>query len=110
MMSIEQFFSAAEFSVPRRLMQRSTAPISRAFIALLIHATDKKEWMDAMERMADLWCRFMHDDPKWPSHGWYECRACGRRYPVWESSPATRGVMVLPRETRASNALVAQPN
>lgn len=39
------------------------------------------------ERIADLWCRFMHTEPMWPSHGWYECRKCGRRHRVcWEES------------------------
>jgi hypothetical protein len=37
-------------------------------------------------RISDLWCRLMHAEPMWPSHGQYECRTCGRRYPVcWES-------------------------
>src|SRR5882762_6983089 len=29
-----------------------------------------------------LWCDFMHAAPMWPIHGEYECRICGRRYPV----------------------------
>ena len=29
-------------------------------------------------RIADLWCRVMHTEPMWPSHGYYECRTCGR--------------------------------
>jgi hypothetical protein len=41
-------------------------------------------------RIADLWCSLMHGEPMWPAHGQYECRTCGRRYPVcWqEQSPA----------------------
>ena len=36
-------------------------------------------------RFWDLWCRLMHDAPMWPSHGEYECRTCGRYFPVcWE--------------------------
>jgi hypothetical protein len=41
-----------------------------------------------------LWCRFMHTEPMWPSHGQYECRTCGRRFQVcWEqpSTVASRG-------------------
>ena len=33
-------------------------------------------------RFGMLWCDFMHDSPMWPIHGEYECRVCGRRYPV----------------------------
>jgi len=36
-------------------------------------------------RIADLWCKLMHKDPMWPSHGHYECRSCGRLHQVcWE--------------------------
>ena len=64
--------------------------------------------MEAMARIADFWCRFMHDEPMWPTHGWYECRTCGRRYRVrWEEpSSATPDVMVLPRETQAPDTLM----
>ena len=27
-------------------------------------------------RIAELWCRLMHREPMWPSHGQYECRRC----------------------------------
>jgi len=49
-------------------------------------------------RIADLWCKLMHTDPMWPSHGQYECRTCGRRHQVcWEHPiPAIRGAVVLP--------------
>lgn len=33
-------------------------------------------------KFGSLWCDFMHDAPMWPIHGKYECRICGRRYPV----------------------------
>ncbi len=47
-------------------------------------------------RIADLWCRLMHAEPMWPSHGQYECRTCGRRHPVcWqEPSPGSSRVLV----------------
>jgi hypothetical protein len=36
-------------------------------------------------KIANLWCRLMHAEPMWPSHGQYECRTCGRRHRVcWE--------------------------
>ena len=36
-------------------------------------------------RIADRWCKLMHKNPMWPSHGQYECRTCGRRHQVcWE--------------------------
>jgi hypothetical protein len=38
-----------------------------------------------MGYLAKIWCRTMHDSPMWPSHGHYQCRTCGREYPVpWE--------------------------
>jgi hypothetical protein len=39
-------------------------------------------------RIADLWCRLMHTQPMWPSHGQYECRTCGRRHQVCWEQPA----------------------
>lgn len=37
---------------------------------------------DRAERIAEIWCSLMHDAPMWPIHGQYQCRSCGRRYPV----------------------------
>jgi hypothetical protein len=38
-----------------------------------------------IERIGIWWCNLMHDAPRWPIHGKYECGACGRHYPVlWE--------------------------
>ncbi len=38
-------------------------------------------------KLGEIWCRLMHESPMWPIHGHYECRTCGRRYPVvWERS------------------------
>ena len=35
--------------------------------------------------IAEVWCRTMHRSPMWPAHGQYQCRTCGREYPVpWE--------------------------
>ncbi len=35
-----------------------------------------------LERVEDFWCRNMHGQPMWPSHGHYQCRVCLRQYPV----------------------------
>jgi len=35
-----------------------------------------------IDHLGALWCDIMHDSPMWPTHGEYECRICGRRYPV----------------------------
>ena len=46
-----------------------------------------------------LWCGIMHDAPKWPIHGHYECGICGHRYPVpWEEAevPASRRPVLAP--------------
>lgn len=41
------------------------------------------------ERIAEIWCGLMHDAPMWPIHGQYQCRTCGRRYPVpWSAQHA----------------------
>jgi len=34
------------------------------------------------EKLGEVWCGIMHDAPMWPIHGHYECRTCGRHYPV----------------------------
>jgi hypothetical protein len=39
-------------------------------------------WQRAARSFGALWCDFMHDSPMWPIRGKYECRTCGRRYPV----------------------------
>jgi len=53
-------------------------------------------------RIADLWCRLMHAAPMWPAHGQYECRTCGRRYPVWDQPfPAAPRAMDEARARRA---------
>jgi len=39
-------------------------------------------YQSAVWQFGTLWCEFMHDSPMWPIHGDYECRICGRRYPV----------------------------
>jgi len=42
-----------------------------------------------METLAKLWCSMMHDSPMWPIHERYECRVCGREYPVeWSEMAA----------------------
>jgi hypothetical protein len=45
-----------------------------------------KKHQSAHEGMAAmvgaLLCVFMHDSPMWPIHGQYQCRTCGRHYPV----------------------------
>jgi hypothetical protein len=39
-------------------------------------------------RIAELWCKKMHNQAMWPMHGKYICPVCLREYPVaWEASP-----------------------
>ena len=59
-------------------------------------------------RIADLWCRLMHTEPMWPSHGQYQCRTCGRRHRVcWEQAPSVAApAVLLPREARAHSGFV----
>jgi len=38
-----------------------------------------------MDYLATVWCKAVHDSTMWPCHGHYQCRTCGREYPVpWE--------------------------
>jgi hypothetical protein len=37
---------------------------------------------NALSRLAVVWCEWMHGSPMWPIHGQYECRICGRHYPI----------------------------
>jgi hypothetical protein len=51
------------------------------------HIDKEHEMTKASRRyIAELWCKMWHQSPMWPSHGHYQCRTCGREYPVpWES-------------------------
>lgn len=62
----------------------------------------------AQARIADFWCKLMHTEPMWPSHGQYECRSCGRRHRVcWEQTPlAGARVMSAPSARGAQSAMV----
>ena len=43
-----------------------------------------------MGYLAEIWCKAMHKSLMWPAHGHYECRTCGREYPIpWEASVTT---------------------
>lgn len=44
--------------------------------------TSMERIFDADDKIGTLWCSLMHDSPMWPIHGHYECRICGRKYPV----------------------------
>jgi hypothetical protein len=54
--------------------------------------------MTTLEQASRLWCGLMHDAAMWPMHGQYECRTCGRHYPVpWreeKSQPRAAGLSV----------------
>jgi hypothetical protein len=40
-----------------------------------------------MNTLAKFWCFVAHDSAMWPIHGHYECRVCGREYPVaWSNA------------------------
>jgi len=49
------------------------------------------------EKAGVFWCSLMHDSPMWPIHGEYECRICGRRYPVaWGDAAVSAPAAVSP--------------
>jgi hypothetical protein len=82
------------------------------------------------EQLGAMWCGFMHDSPMWPIHGQYQCRTCGRHYPVqWAGSgmsqihntpsPAFRSavlpllvilLMLVPANIHAANASLMASN
>src|ERR1700684_978136 len=37
---------------------------------------------NAASKLGAVWCGLMHNSPMWPIHGQYQCRDCGRTYPV----------------------------
>lgn len=44
------------------------------------------------------WCSRMHDSPRWPIHGRYECGVCGRRFRVpWGEAKSAAAAAVLQR-------------
>lgn len=46
----------------------------------------------SFEAIAVWWCKVMHDEISWPSHGRYRCTTCKRSYPVpWEQPFAHAG-------------------
>jgi hypothetical protein len=58
---------------------------------------------ERMQRLGEIWCGVMHDEPMWPVHNHYECRRCGRRYRVaWTPAVAMRPA----RPARAESAPV----
>ena len=71
----------------------------------------KRLWSDS----AELWCRIMHPDPMWPSHGRYRCPTCLREYPVpWANSARTMpgktpGVTQCAAPSTAIKGSMAQP-
>lgn len=55
-------------------------------VAQNLHALYRDGWRP-------LWCGLMHDAPRWPIHGRYDCSVCGRRYSVpWEEHEAGEGL------------------
>jgi len=62
------------------------------------------------ERLGAMWCGFMHDEPKWPLHGQYQCGACGRVYPVqWagDEKPQTHGVSTQSLQAAVAPLIIA---
>jgi hypothetical protein len=59
-----------------------------------------------MGYLAQLWCMAMHRSIMWPAHGHYECRTCGREYPVaWE-----RGAMLWRQRASIAPAQMIRPS
>jgi len=46
---------------------------------------------ELQSRIGSAWCSLTHESLRWPIHGYYECRSCGRRYPAFaEGRTASR--------------------
>jgi hypothetical protein len=52
--------------------------------------------LPAKDRIGALWCSLLHDSPKWPIHGHYECSASGRQYRVPRDEWEPTGAAVFP--------------
>jgi len=48
--------------------------------------------------LGTVWCGLMHQSVRWPVHGHFQCRTCGRRYPAF---PETQSA-ALARHTASS--------
>jgi hypothetical protein len=55
-----------------------------------------KQHIDWAGKLGALWCVLMHDSPAWPIHGEYQCRRCGRHYPVPWAGKNQAGTAVAP--------------
>jgi hypothetical protein len=55
----------------------------------------------AQARIADFWCKLMHTEPMWPSHGQYQCRKCGRRHRVGWEEVRDQSALVTATESRS---------
>ena len=60
---------------------------------------------DFTQRLGASWCGFMHNSPMWPIHGQYECRTCGRHYPVQWAGGGTSLIRQTPSPSFRSVAL-----
>lgn len=50
----------------------------------------RSTWLRSDRKIGALWCSLVHDSLTWPIHGHYECRICGRQYPVaWAEAEST---------------------
>ena len=43
---------------------------------------EERSVRNEIEKLMVLWCHTMHDQISWPRRGHYQCRRCGRCYPV----------------------------
>lgn len=58
-------------------------------------------WQRAIAKLGKLWCVSMHDSPMWPIHGRYQCRTCGRHYPVpWVADRVSQPTLIVAVDAR----------
>jgi hypothetical protein len=58
--------------------------------------------LEMAEQMGAFWCRLMHAGATWPIHGSYQCRICGRSYPVpWAAARVVPPVRIGIRQEEA---------
>ena len=55
-----------------------------------------------LEKLGEAWCGLMHDAAMWPMHGKYQCRTCGRHYPVPWSAERQVAIASRPATLRAA--------
>ena len=70
---------------------------------------DERSVRNEIEKLLVVWCHTMHNQITWPQKGQYQCKSCGRCYPVpWlERRIAPERAPAIPITARLEHARTA---